>query len=233
MKITKFHRFDCQEATGVAVVIDVIRAFTTAAYAFAAGADKIMVVKEIEDAFAYHRHYPHYLLMGELEGKPIDGFHFGNSPRQFDDSDIAGCTLVQRTSSGTQGVAAVVNADTILPASFVVAQATLNRILALQPRQVSFIITGRHDGSEDMALADYLEACLLGHNPDPRHYLQRVKEAPSAKRTLTDPHHYCCSRDDLEAALRIDQYPFALEVASTPDGMAMLPVDALGKRWNP
>ena len=41
----------CGEATGTVVVIDVLRAFTTAAYAFATGAADITLVGEIEEAF--------------------------------------------------------------------------------------------------------------------------------------------------------------------------------------
>jgi 2-phosphosulfolactate phosphatase len=41
-----------REATGVVVVIDVMRAFTTAAYAFAAGIREIELVATVEEALA-------------------------------------------------------------------------------------------------------------------------------------------------------------------------------------
>ncbi len=69
MKIAKFHRFDCLEARGLVVVIDVIRAFTTSAYAFAAGADKIILVRAVEEAFDLRTKYPESLLMEKLRGK--------------------------------------------------------------------------------------------------------------------------------------------------------------------
>ena len=46
-----------REARGLAVVIDVFRAFSTAAYAVDRGA-AVMLVLSVEDAFALHRRWP-------------------------------------------------------------------------------------------------------------------------------------------------------------------------------
>ncbi len=227
MKIAKFHRFDCLEARGLVVVIDVIRAFTTSAYAFAAGAEKIILVSTIEEAFALRARNSDYLLIGEVNGEQVEGFDFGNSPLQFIGQDLSGRTLVQRTSSGTQGAVAAVNASQMLTGSFVVAQATLKRILEINPDQVSFVITGRHDGSEDLALADYLEACLLGFNPDPKPYLQRVKDSPGGRLSQSNPMHPCCSQADLQEVLKLDLYTFATEVHREPQGLTMLRVNPM------
>ncbi len=231
MKLTKFNRKDCLDARGLVIVIDVIRAFTTSAYAFASGAERIILVSSVDEAFRLREKNPHYLLMGEVNGYMVEGFDFGNSPRQFQGADLTGRTLVQRTSSGTQGVVAAVNAGHILTGSFVIAQATLDRIRNLKPEQVSFIITGQHDGSEDLAFAEYLEACLLGHAPDPSHYLQKVKDSPGASRSLANPHDHCCSQDDLHEVLRLDHYAFATEVLREREGLTMRPVWATGERW--
>lgn len=229
MKISIYHRCDEQQARGVAVVIDVIRAFTTAAYAFYAGAARILTVGRIEEAFALRHANPHYLLMGESEGCLIDGFHYGNSPTQFSKDHLAGKTLVQRTTSGTQGVVKAVHADTILPASFVVAQATIDRIRHLAPQEVSLVVTGRHDGSEDMALARYIEQSLLsGGSPDPKPYLEQVRASPAGQRCIAQPHHPCCSLSDLQEVLKIDRFPFCLEIRREHDGLAMYPVQADG-----
>lgn len=233
MKIAKFNRLECLEARGVAVVIDVIRAFTTTAYAFEAGIDKIFVVSTVEEAFNYRKKDHTHLLMGEVGGQKVEGFDYGNSPTQFRQEKLTRRTLVQRTTSGTQGVIAAVNATHILTSSFVVAQATLERIRALNPSQVSFIITGQHDGSEDLALADYLEACILGHTPDPKPFLQRVENSPSGRLSLSDPHHACCSLEDLQEALCINKCPFAMEVFKEPEGLTMRPVHPSGEIYCP
>jgi 2-phosphosulfolactate phosphatase len=63
----------CAQATGTVVVIDVLRAFTTAAFAFAAGAADITLVGAIEEAFALRERNPDLLLAGEVYGLPIEG----------------------------------------------------------------------------------------------------------------------------------------------------------------
>ena len=55
---------DAREATGTAIVIDVFRAFTTAAIAFDRGATQITLVAEAEDALELHRGGVGDLLMG-------------------------------------------------------------------------------------------------------------------------------------------------------------------------
>lgn len=58
-------------ATGEVVIIDVLRAFTTAACAFAAGIEEIELVSRIEEALAR----PGFRL-GEVGGRLIPAFDF-------------------------------------------------------------------------------------------------------------------------------------------------------------
>src|SRR5919108_2808053 len=162
----KFHYTNlesCHTATGLVVVIDVIRAFTNAAFAFSRGAKEIHPVSAVEEALQLRTQIPNSLVCGEVGGIPPDEFDFGNSPTQTNKLDLSGRILVQRTSGGTQGIVRSINADTMLVSSFVVAKATANCILQLAPRLVSFVNTGQRDrkgGEEDLACAEYLEALL-------------------------------------------------------------------------
>ena len=81
-----------------------IRAFTTAAYAFGAGAAEIYLVGDVDAALAFKAAHPGSLAMGEDRGLRPDGFDFPNSPAMVRDADLSGRTLVQRTSAGTRGV---------------------------------------------------------------------------------------------------------------------------------
>jgi len=74
----------CHTATGLVVVIDVVRAFTTAAFAFAAGARRIILAGPVEQALALRERFPGALLMGESGGLLVPGFDLWNSPAQFD-----------------------------------------------------------------------------------------------------------------------------------------------------
>ena len=60
---------DAREAEGTVIIIDVFRAFTTAAIAFDRGADHIVLVAEVEEALQLHNNGVGHLLMGEVDGK--------------------------------------------------------------------------------------------------------------------------------------------------------------------
>ena len=57
---------DAKEAEGTAIIIDVFRAFTTAAIAFNHGFREITLVADAEDALALHRRGVGDFLMGEV-----------------------------------------------------------------------------------------------------------------------------------------------------------------------
>ena len=57
-----------RQAEGTVVIIDVYRAFTTAAVAFSRGADKIILVAEIEEALELRRQGKGELCVGEVGG---------------------------------------------------------------------------------------------------------------------------------------------------------------------
>src|SRR5262245_8065009 len=58
-----------QEAQGTAIIIDVFRAFTTAAVAFDRGAERIVLVAEVEEALELRRRGVGHLCIGEVDGK--------------------------------------------------------------------------------------------------------------------------------------------------------------------
>ena len=215
----------CESITGVAVVIDVLRAFSTACYAFAAGAPEILLVAGIEEGFALRAAWPGAALMGEEGGKPIHGFDYGNSPQPFVDADFSGRRLVQRTSHGTQGVARSVRATTLVTTSFVCARATADYLLATAPEQVTFVITGWKEGlwgDEDTACADYLEALLQGQSPDPAPYLARVYDSPTG-RQFADPAFSHYPATDLTLCAALDRFDFAMTVARQDGLLRMTP----------
>ena len=214
MKFTHVTLENCTTAKGIVVVIDVLRAFTTAAFAFAAGAERIVLVGEVEEALAWRRRDHQALLMGEVGGLHIPGFDFGNSPAEIETQDLRGRRLIQRTSSGTQGIILSHNAQTLLAASFCVAGATVRFLQQLAPEGVTFVSTGvRADGrgDEDVACAEYLEAILKGQRPNPQPYLDRVRNSVNG-RIFADPHRPEFPSADLERSLRLDAFHFAMPV---------------------
>jgi len=213
----------CPDATGAVVAIDVVRAFTTAAYAFAAGASEIILAGTVEEALTLREQFPGTFLMGEVDGLPVSEFDFGNSPTEIAGLDLTGRRLIQRTSAGTQGVVRSTSAELLLAGSLVCAGATARYLRQAQPERVTFVITGillGRDGDEDIACADYLTALLRGEQPDIAPFIRRVYESTTGH-LFTDPDHPEFSEADLARCVEVDRFDFAL-VVERRDGLWLL-----------
>jgi len=211
---------ECALATGTVIVIDVLRAFSTAAYAFQVGAESINLVSTVDEALSLKKKIPNSLVMGEVGGLPPHGFDFGNSPTQILEQNLKGKHLIQRTGSGTQGVVRSVNAGAMLAASFVVAHATVGYISGLYAELVTFVITGTQQDEEDLACAEYLEALFKKQNPDPAPYIKRVYESKDACVHL-DPQKPEFPESDLDYCTRIDACNFAMTISRQKDRLVM------------
>ncbi|HUG34562.1 MAG TPA: 2-phosphosulfolactate phosphatase [Anaerolineales bacterium] len=212
----KFHYTNldtCHEAMGVVVVIDVIRAFTNAAFAFSRGAKEIYPVSGVEEALILKAQTPNSLACGEVGGLPPEGFDFGNSPSQTSLLDLNDKIIIQRTGAGTQGITRSLKADTVFAASFVVAHATVQQIQKLNPVEITFVATGQtyDGGEEDLACAEYLEALLLGKSSDPAFYLDRVWNSADA-RVFHDPQVNEFPKLDISHCTSLDKFDFAMPV---------------------
>lgn len=222
MQIKRATLDSCAYANGTVVVIDVLRAFTTAAFAFAAGAQEILLVRTVDEALAMREQIPGSLVMGEVKGLPVSGFDVSNSPAEIDGKELTSRRLIQRTSSGTQGVVLSERADIILTASLVCASATVRYLNALDPQQVTLVNSGYRPsggeegwpeglGTEDEACADYIEALLRGETPNVQPFIRRVRESYSG-RIFADPQRPEYSAVDLENCTQVDRFDFAMRV---------------------
>ena len=72
-----------RRAKGTVVIVDVFRAFTTAAVALARGADRIVMVAEIDEALRLRDQGVGEICVGEVNGIQPEGFDFGNSPHEM------------------------------------------------------------------------------------------------------------------------------------------------------
>src|SRR5215471_3951761 len=87
-------------ATGTVAIIDVFRAFTTAAVALANGAAHIVMVGSVEETLALRAAGVGQVCIGEVGGKPPPEFDFGNSPFEVSTIDFSNKVVIQRTSAG-------------------------------------------------------------------------------------------------------------------------------------
>jgi 2-phosphosulfolactate phosphatase len=129
-------------ASGTVAIIDVFRAFTTAAVALANGASSIVMVRSVEEALALRDAGIGQICMGEIRGRAPDGFDFGNSPFEISTVDFRGKTIIQRTSAGTQGIVAARQPQRLYATSLVTAEATVRALLSGSPDQVSLVAMG-------------------------------------------------------------------------------------------
>lgn len=212
------NRLDPQEhdPDDAVVVIDVLRSFSTAAYAFAAGASAIYPVETIAGAFHLQRALPNALTTGAVGGgDPIPGFDFGNSPSALQGADLAGRPLIQTTAAGVRGLARFRSCRALFAGSLVLGRATAQALLALRPAEVCFVITGEwvdRDGDEDIACADYMEALLHGEDPDPEPYAARVRNSDFGRRFQADSNANLPA-SDLRLCAQVDRFDFALRAA--------------------
>lgn len=219
IRIASLYR-GAQQARGTAVIIDVFRAFTTAAIAFERGANKIILVAEVQDALALRASGAGHICMGEVDGIRPDGFDLGNSPYEMTQADVAGKTLIQSTRAGTVGMSAAANADRIYAGSLTIARATANAILRDAPDLVTIVAMGaeaRARADEDEQCALYIRNLLQRRQPDPDAVRALVLAGAEAQK-YADPNQPQFHPQDRDLALQIDRVPFAIAV-TREDGL--------------
>lgn len=213
-----------REARGLTIVIDVFRAFSSACYVAGKGADQIISVGGVETAFRLQAEHPDYLLMGERNGRMVDGFDFGNSPFQLESFDFTGKTVVQTTSAGTQGLVNAVHAEKILTGSFVNADAIVNYIRSQSPSQVSLVCMGysaRHPIEEDTLCAEYIRLKLQGKTPDYSEMTETIRLS-SGKRFFVAGHQDFAPSTDFYLCLDLNRFDFILKAEKVAEDMVSL-----------
>jgi 2-phosphosulfolactate phosphatase len=203
-----------KKARGLAVIIDVFRAFTTDAYVMANGAKRIYPVESAEEAFELREKHPDWILMGEVEGVMIPGFDYGNSPADVENIDFSNKVVVQRTSAGTQGIINAKGAEERLLGSFVIAEATVEYIKNRDPDLVSLVAMGwggREPSIEDELLAMYLEERLKGRSMDFKKIKGLIREDHEGEKFF-DPSQPHFKEGDFHAAMDINRFDFALKI---------------------
>ncbi|MEU5401008.1 2-phosphosulfolactate phosphatase [Streptomyces sp. NPDC005963] len=210
---------DLCETPSVAVVVDVMRAFTVAPWVFAQGAEKIVLAGSLDEALALKARNPDWVAL--KDGPPAPGFDLVNSPGLLRSVELRGRTVVQKTTAGTVGALAVKEASLVLCASFVVAEATARLLRTRKGDDVTFVVTGE-DGraDEDLACAQYIAQRATDTGADAAGFLQRAAESRAAAE-LTEGVRQGAHPDDVALCLELDRFPFAV-VATQEDSLMVL-----------
>ena len=214
-------------ARGIAVVIDVFRAFSLAAYAFGRGAASVVPVSSVDRARELKRTHPEWLLVGERHARQLPGFDCGNSPTQLEQFELLGRTLIHTTHAGTQGLVNAQQADEVLTGALVNANAIVQYIQSKAPSRVTLVRMG-HEAiercEEDDVCAEILAGRLTGNRADERALIESLRDAPSARKFF-DPACDWAPAGDFDRCTQLDKFNFVLRLSRDSDTASLSRID--------
>lgn len=221
MKIQILQQLEgAKQAKGLAVIIDVFRAFTTECFFIANGAKEIFAVGDEKIAYALKKEHPDYILAGERKEVMLPGFDYGNSPAKIEKIDFTNKTIVHTTSAGTQGIANASYAEEIITGSFVNASAIAQYIKQKNPKVVSLVCMGKAAISpteEDTFCAEYIQSLLLKQNYPLMEKLASLRHL-EGKRFFNSENQEQCPERDFFIATTPNQFNFVLKAVSDKRG---------------
>ncbi len=159
-------------ADRVVIVIDVLRAATTAAVALTNGARAMVPCETVELAAQQAKAMDQdtVRLGGERHMVKIPGFDFGNSPLEYTADRVHGRTIVFTTTNGTVALVAAQRARECLFAAFVNVSATLRALQQVSKGELDIVVacagTDRQVSLEDVVCAGRLVRGMLATYPD-------------------------------------------------------------------
>ena len=153
-----------QVGAQLGIVIDVLRATSTICQALAAGYESVTCVGEIDDARALAG--TGTKLAGERDNVLIEGFDFGNSPREVAVPPVGPSRLVLTTTNGTRMLlAAADRCESVIVASLLNLDAVVAE--ARNAESVAILCAGVEGGfAVDDAYVAGRIAAALGGEPD-------------------------------------------------------------------
>jgi 2-phosphosulfolactate phosphatase len=165
------------------------------------GASEVLVVKEVEEAYAYRQAYPHTLLIGERGGLKVDGFDLGNSPTEIQGVDVQGRGVVFTSTTGAQRLVDCLGASAITVGTTLNASAVARQVNAMaQAEKVPIVIIPAGLATDPSVVADedWLGATVLADHlglpihqasvPVFQHYQQLIQRAGLLQGFLQSSH---------------------------------------------
>ncbi|MDR1702796.1 MAG: 2-phosphosulfolactate phosphatase [Sporomusaceae bacterium] len=173
-----------KKALGLAVIIDVFRAFSLECYLMSQGAAQIIPVQEKETAYQLKAANPDHVLVGERGGVMLPGFDYGNSPSQMASAFLKNKTIIHTTSAGTQGLTGAKAAQEVITGSLVNAQAIARYIKQTGFDKISLVCMGldaKRETEEDTLCAQYLKCLLENKSIDIYREIELLKTTSGSK----------------------------------------------------
>ena len=214
-----------RHARGLAVIIDVFRAFSLEAYLFGRGAERIYAVGAEDAARRLKAENPDAVLIGERGGVILPGFDFGNSPSQTEGADVRGKTIIHTTSAGTQGLVAASGADEIVTGALVNARAVAEHIRKKNPERVSLVamgLNGRVSSPEDLLCAKAIVSYLRGEPLDFAKEAALVREHREGRKFFDPEKQSVFPMKDFFMCMKLDVFDFVITAERVGDGIFLM-----------
>ncbi|MUK90396.1 2-phosphosulfolactate phosphatase [Ornithinibacillus sp. L9] len=203
----------------VTVVIDVIRAFTVAHYAFLQGVKEIYLVETVEHAFRMKEKNPDFVLAGEVNGLAIDEFDLDNSPSHIQEEELTGKTLVQKTTNGVRATLNNLSSNHLFVTGFTNARKTAEFIrdnLLPGNNEIVHIIASHPSGDDDYACAEFMKQIMEGDSVliSAHEVIDRIIHAHVAEKFF-DEYNTAFNREDIMYCIEELDTNFVMKVDQT------------------
>ncbi len=206
----------------VSVIIDVFRAFTTAAYVLERYPTTYMMTTQSEVISRLASNLMNPLMIGKAEQGTDIIYHIPNSPTRVQGTEITNRNILHRTAAGAKGILLAQNADIVLAVGLVNADATVEYIKTLTNPKITIIPMG-HEGTtpslEDHLCALYMEGLIYGEKINLTPFMPVLREGSGQYFFSEDQWQYPC--EDFECCLETGRFDFAIQ-AMVQDDYAIL-----------
>lgn len=204
------------------VVIDVLRACSTIVTALSRGARAVLPVPDMAEAgkIAGNLDPEVYRLGGERNGEKIEGYHLGNSPHEYTQSEVENRDVILNTTNGTRALSHAKEAEHLVAACFlnagrvvdfvqnvtdavtIVCAGRQNR-LALEDTLCAGLILDRlWGGDRSGQVTDSAHTAFTLYDTDRDHLSDALRSANHAEELIEQG-----QADDLEYCFRLDECP--------------------------
>jgi len=214
-----------KKARGLTVIVDVFRAYTTAAYLFDRQADKIFIVSKIETAKKLKKVLDDPILIGERKGIKIADFDYNNSPYFISQHDFSGKEIVLSTSAGTKGIIKATGADEIITGSFVNIAAAARYIKNKNADIISIVAMGNNgitEADEDNLYTQELNKLLKDKEVLSQNEIKNRLRTPAGDRFFVESTQSQMPKEDFEYCLKINRFNFVIKAVKRAEDIYQL-----------
>lgn len=163
-----------KDATGLVVVIDVLRAASVEAYLLDQGVEYIFPVDSPEKGLLLKNEFKNSILVGEKDGKILPGYDINNSPSDILSANITQKIAIHSSTFGTKGLESLINADEIIFGSLVISNSILRYIKLKNPKILSILALGE----DDDYVAEYFEKKIKNVPCNESEIIDKIKSLP-------------------------------------------------------